>query len=464
MSDIDSDPPSKPNHDDQPPSDADGGAVAKDRIQQQAGSDKRGPPEENQWVEINMQEPESDPASTAEDPAEDSVNTLSTKQDSHMQSTEDYEQSEVSSETDKDARDSIVPSIQVDSSYSVDTPQKDLPPLPHESDSSEQQPENGVSTSDARGTRSGSRSTTFSTSTPVGSSVFVITALETIGASREVRKSKEFTDAVQAALANIKGLDQSVDPEMIFRPLQLATRTFSIPLQVTALDCIGKLISYSYFAFPTSQKSNTNESVQSSGQAPLIERAIETICDCFENEATPVEVQQQIVKSLLAAVLNDKIVVHGAGLLKAVRQIYNIFIYSKSSQNQQVAQGSLTQMVSTVFDRVHIRLDLKAARLQEHSGSRSEEELAGDGSILEQAEINGVEGEGEASTGHDSQKEGQEKLTLQSFENNKGLDDTLVTDNGHSRPGEYQATSVSFGAFAQVKHARGPRRWRWILG
>src|SRR5205814_211303 len=49
--------------------------------------------------------------------------------------------------------------------------------------------------------------------------------------------------------------------------------------------------------------------------------------------------------------------------------------------------------------------------------------------ILEQTEINGVDGEGEASADDAAQKEAQEKLTLQSFENNKALDDSLVTEN-----------------------------------
>jgi brefeldin A-inhibited guanine nucleotide-exchange protein len=186
-----------------------------------------------------------------------------------------------------------------------------------------------------------------------------VTALDAIGASREARRSKELEDSVQVALANVRQSDgQPIDPELIFRPLHLASKTLSIPLQVTALDCIGKLITYSYFAFPSAE----SESEATPEKPPLIERAIDAICDCFENEATPNEIQQQIIKSLLAAVLNDKIVVHGAGLLKAVRQIYNIFIYSKSSQNQQIAQGSLTQMVSTVFDRVRVRLDLKELR------------------------------------------------------------------------------------------------------
>lgn len=301
--------------------------------------------------------------------------------------------------------------------------------------------------------RSDSRSTTATQatqathrSTPVSSTVFVVTALEAIAASKDARRNKELEDAVQKALVNIKQSDtKPLDPEVIFLPLQLATKTFSIPLQVTALDCIGKLITYSYFAFPSSRPSQDGTD-PADKELPLIERAIETICDCFENEATPVEIQQQIIKSLLAAVLNDKIVVHGAGLLKAVRQIYNIFIYSKSSQNQQIAQGSLTQMLGTVFDRVRMRLDLKEARLREPEDQHEtpvESTIvdAGEGSQLSES----LEAESTVSD-QPTQKEPTPKLTLQSFESSK--DDTMVTDNAptmvtRARPTHRSTRSVS---------------------
>ena len=156
--------------------------------------------------------------------------------------------------------------------------------------------------------RTDSRSTVSSKTLPISSTVFVINALETIGTAKEVRRNKQFNDAVQAALANIKSQDEPVDPEVIFKPLQLATKSYALQLQVTALDCIGKLISYSYFAFPSVTVTQPDAQPQTAEASPLIERAIEAICDCFENEATPVEIQQQIVKSLLAAVLDDKIV------------------------------------------------------------------------------------------------------------------------------------------------------------
>jgi brefeldin A-inhibited guanine nucleotide-exchange protein len=296
-------------------------------------------------------------------------------------------------------------------------------------------------------TRSDSRSTTATQathrSTPVSSTVFVVTALETIAASKDAKRNKELEGSVQKALANIKQSDiKPLDPEVIFLPLQLATKTFSIPLQVTALDCIGKLITYSYFAFPSSRLSQ-DETNPADRQIPLIERAIETICDCFENEATPVEIQQQIIKSLLAAVLNDKIVVHGAGLLKAVRQIYNIFIYSKSSQNQQIAQGSLTQMLGTVFDRVRMRLDLKEARTREPEG---QQETPTDTATIDGGDGSHILESAEAVSDQPTQKEPREKLTLQSFESSK--DDTMVTDNAptmvtRARPTHRSSRSVS---------------------
>ena len=274
----------------------------------------------------------------------------------------------------------------------------------------------------------------------ISSMVFVVTALETIATSKEARKRKGLGDSVQAALASIKS-DSSPDPELIFAPLRLATETTNIPLTTTALDCIGKLITYSYFSMPVAAQDLPTMPEQP--QVPLIERAIDTICDCFQDEATPAEVQLQIVKSLLAAVLNDKIVVHGAGLLKAVRQIYNIFLISKSSANQQVAQGTLTQMVGTVFERVKVRLAMKEARMNvgkigsgRDTANGSQVELFGVAPAPELADNeSAADGDGSSegtstfTADQPANKEPAEKLTLQSFENTKNFDDTRIGDN-----------------------------------
>lgn len=268
----------------------------------------------------------------------------------------------------------------------------------------------------------------------MSSIVFVISALESIAASKEAHRNKQLEESVQKALQEIKQHEpQLPDPEVIFAPLQLAARSGSIPLATTALDCIGKLISYSYFSVPIDPTADSE-----AGRTPLIERAIDKICDCFQGETTPVEIQLQIVKSLLAAVLNDKIVVHGAGLLKAVRQVYNVFLLSKNSANQQVAQGTLTQMVGTVFERVKTRIHMKEARA---NLSKLGKDTANTSSLTVNAPDNtnassdNIEAESVAEAGSEAAgsepteaKREAPKLTLKDLEHRKSFDDSNMGD------------------------------------
>ena len=275
-------------------------------------------------------------------------------------------------------------------------------------------------------------------SSTIPSMVFVSTALESIASSKEARKRKGFGDSVQTALTAIKQ-NEAVSPETIFEPLRLATETGSVPLTTIALDCIGKLITYSYFSMP--EQSFPTPDSSEKPPIPLIERAIDTICDCFQMDATPPEVQLQIMKSLLAAVLNDKIIVHGAGLLKAVRQVYNIFLLSRSTPNQQVAQGTLTQMVGTVFERVKMRLLQKEARMNmdktlsgRNTANGSQVDMNGTIIVTDvDGDRNSNDGEADGSDGamttESLTQEPREKMTLQSFENSKNFDDTRIGDN-----------------------------------
>ena len=269
---------------------------------------------------------------------------------------------------------------------------------------------------------------------------FVVTALEQIDNAKEAKKRKPLHESVKRALNAVKEGESSPDPEIIFEPLRLATDNTSVQLTNLSLDCIGKLISSSYFSTPTQPSSQST----TSGQQPdsLIDRAIETICDCFQDEATPPETQLQIVKSLLAAVLNDQVIVHGQGLLKAVRQVYNIFLISKSPTTQQIAQGTLTQMVGTVFERVTQRLSQKEARINlgkldgaRGTASGSQTDLNGVAAGLENVdlddEIDEVHSEGASTQAIDQPvpKKGGEKLTLQNIENAQGFDDRTIADS-----------------------------------
>jgi brefeldin A-inhibited guanine nucleotide-exchange protein len=254
----------------------------------------------------------------------------------------------------------------------------------------------------------------------ISSMVFVVQALETIGASKEAKKRKQLSDSVQKAVDAIRETapEPPTDPNVVFEPLRLACLSNNSQLATTALDCIGKLISYSYFSIIPP---HMNESQEHEQPSPLIERAIETICDCFKGDSTPDAVQLQIVKALLAAVLNDKVVVHGAGLLKAIRQTYNIFLLSRSSANQQTAQGTLTQMVHTVFERVKVRLAVKEAQASKNRSSLSVQIPHGDNdSTSGKEEPVSIQPTGDNGP--------QEKITLQSFENRKSFDDERITD------------------------------------
>ena len=324
-------------------------------------------------------------------------------------------------------------------------PEKDYPTKPPSPptniDAAPSEMTNGVSANTMQRSESQSTAATNSTQqTPISSMVFVVTALEQIAASKEARRKKQLGDSANKVLSSIKLHGATPSPEDIFEPLRLATETSSIPLTTTALDCIGKLISYSYFSLPPPLQSD--DVPQQAPQQPLIERAIETICDCFQDEATPAEVQLQIVKSLLAAVLNDKIIVHGAGLLKAVRQVYNIFLLSKATANQQVAQGTLTQMVGTVFERVSARLSMKEARInmsritsEKGTANASQADLNPSTPTVEGSEADAANG-GDGSEANSTsvpdrpvQKDPGEMLTLQSFENAKSFDDARIGDN-----------------------------------
>jgi brefeldin A-inhibited guanine nucleotide-exchange protein len=310
---------------------------------------------------------------------------------------------------------SILPAITTPLPEPVSTPQ------------SESAPQNAVDPrlAHANRQRTDSQSTTATSRSVTRSSmVFVVSALEKIAASKDARKEKPLADATQRALSTIKtqGDPTQTDPEILFAPLQLASRANTVAIVTTALDCIGKLISYSYFSVPTDPNQENQQPL------PLIERAIDTICDCFQGETTPAEVQMQILKSLLAAILNDKIVVHGAGLLKSVRQTYNIFLLSKNSSNQQIAQGTLTQMVGTVFERVKTRIAGRAARAESSK------------SLLANGSGENVESLSESldtelpRNSTDLQEEEEEdvdttRMTLQTFETKKSFDDARIGDN-----------------------------------
>ncbi|KAI0774114.1 Sec7-domain-containing protein [Fomes fomentarius] len=210
------------------------------------------------------------------------------------------------------------------------------------------------------------RSLTLSKGNTV-SVVFISSALETIAASKEAKRSAPLRDSAKVALDMVKSGQGGDRPREIFEPLRLACETRSEKLMIASLDCISKLISYSFFADtsssthappspPPSPGPNARSMSGSHTSLPapsLVDVVVHTITSCH-TESTPETVSLQIVKALLALVLSPTVLVHQSSLLKAVRTVYNVFLLSVDPVNQMVAQGGLTQMVNHVFARCKI--------------------------------------------------------------------------------------------------------------
>lgn len=142
-------------------------------------------------------------------------------------------------------------------------------------------------------------------------------------------------------------------PEVVYESLHLVcSLTNNNDLKVISLDCLAKLFSFSYLEAQEDFKIDPETGLAPPPQLPMIDLAIKTVCDCFSGNNTNPRVELQIVKALMAAVLNEELIAHGSTLLKAIRQTYTIFVVSSSSSNQAIAQATLTQMITAIFDRV----------------------------------------------------------------------------------------------------------------
>jgi brefeldin A-inhibited guanine nucleotide-exchange protein len=208
------------------------------------------------------------------------------------------------------------------------------------------------------------------------SMILITTALETIASSKEARRSVSIRESTQRALELIRSNQGGDRPREIFEPLRLACETRNEKLMIASLDCISKLISYSFFSEddaqvlhsmpspppspgPTGRKSATGSHL-AIPLPSLVDLVAHTITSCH-TESTPDTVCLQIVKALLSLVLSPTVLIHHSSLLKAVRTVYNIFLLSTDQVNQMVAQGGLTQMVHHVFTRCRRENSLKAS-------------------------------------------------------------------------------------------------------
>ncbi|KAL6945231.1 hypothetical protein ACO0QE_002680 [Hanseniaspora vineae] len=167
----------------------------------------------------------------------------------------------------------------------------------------------------------------------------------------------------------------ALDSIKIFEALRSSCRTNVTSAKVKSLDGLSKLFSFQLLdervlvnppdSLTTSAKISNNAGSITVDHDPnsiitpppklkLVDAAIDTITDCFEGEVTDQKVELQIIRCLTSCILMEDTLnmCHGQSLLKAIRTIYNIFIFSLNSSNQTVAQATLIQVVQKVFERV----------------------------------------------------------------------------------------------------------------
>ncbi|XP_065422753.1 brefeldin A-inhibited guanine nucleotide-exchange protein 2 isoform X8 [Chrysemys picta bellii] len=196
-------------------------------------------------------------------------------------------------------------------------------------------------------------------------SMFVSRALEKILAEKEAKRPpySQLRRACQVALDEIKAdLEKQrqgtvsppkanfIEADKYFLPFELACQSKSPRIVSTSLDCLQKLIAYGHI---------TGNAPDSGAPGKrLIDRIVETVCNCFQGPQTDEGVQLQIIKALLTAVTSPYIEIHEGTILQTVRTCYNIYLASKNLINQTTAKATLTQMLNVIFTRMENQADM----------------------------------------------------------------------------------------------------------
>lgn len=201
--------------------------------------------------------------------------------------------------------------------------------------------------------------------------MFVSRALEKILADKEVKRPQhsQLRRACQVALDEIKAEIEKqrlgtaappkanfIEADKYFLPFELACQSKSPRVVSTSLDCLQKLIAYGHI---------TGNAPDSGAPGKrLIDRIVETICNCFQGPQTDEGVQLQIIKALLTAVTSPHIEIHEGTILQTVRTCYNIYLASKNLINQTTAKATLTQMLNVIFTRMENQVLQEARELE----------------------------------------------------------------------------------------------------
>ncbi|XKL63402.1 hypothetical protein PGB90_005766 [Kerria lacca] len=160
----------------------------------------------------------------------------------------------------------------------------------------------------------------------------------------EIKQGGVVDDGSSSALPLPKDSSTVIMAEKYFHPFELACQSKSPRIVVTALDCLQKLIAYGHLI-------GNMKDPNGSGKL-LIDKIVETICDCFSGPQTDEGVQLQVIKAVLTVMTSQHVEVHEGTVLLAIKTCYNIYLASKNLINQTTARATLTQMINVTFARM----------------------------------------------------------------------------------------------------------------
>lgn len=197
--------------------------------------------------------------------------------------------------------------------------------------------------------------------------MFLTRTLEKILADKDIKKShhSQLKIACQVALEEIKKdvsihRDEAdsgtlpiprdgvlIQADKYFLPFELACQSKCARIVSAALDCLQKLIAYGHLT------GNAPDSATPGRR--LIDRIVDTICNCFSGPQTDEDVQLQIIKALLTIMTSTGVEIHESTTLQAVRTCYNIYLASRNIINQKTAKATLTHMLNVIFARMEFQ-------------------------------------------------------------------------------------------------------------
>lgn len=274
--------------------------------------------------------------------------------------------------------------------------------------------------------------------------MFIIRSLEKILSDKDIKKSQHshLKRVCEAALSEIKqNIKEALNNEHLsstsstlplpkdnnttiiaenyFLPFELACKSKSPRMIITALDCLQKLIAYGHLT-------GNNMDPEGSGKL-LIDKIVETICDCFYGPQTDEGVQLQIIKAVLTVMTSQYVEVHEGTVLLAIKTCYNIYLASKDLINQATARATLNQMINVIFSRMESQASLDSEENKTNENDKIKNEN------VENKDENGenVSENGENNDRNGENKIGDEENESENAENvtNLGKDKTVVEVN-----------------------------------